>query len=63
MAQWDAIRTKATTCQSTRELISQDTFAFLWESDDDINGHAAIFKRSSLEKDQKEQLKHRASIR
>ena len=28
MASWDATRTKATTCQSTRELIPQDTFAF-----------------------------------
>ena len=31
-------------CQSTQELILQDVFAFLWESDDDRNGHAVIFE-------------------
>ena len=32
------------TCQSTQELIPHDIFAFSWESDDDRNGHAAIFE-------------------
>ena len=32
------------TCQSTQELTLPDIFAFLWETDDDRNGHAAIFE-------------------
>ena len=32
------------TCQSTQELIPQDIFAFHGKSDDDRNGHAAMFE-------------------
>ena len=41
------------TCQSTQELIPQDIFAYLWESDDDRNGHAAILEVKFWQKDRK----------
>ena len=31
------------TCQATQGEIPQDVCAFLWESDDDRNGHTATF--------------------
>ena len=43
LLQWDAIRAEAMICQFTPELIHQDIFDFLWESDvGDSNGHAAF---------------------
>ena len=45
MAKWDTIRAEAMVCQSTPELIHQDFFRLVWESDvDNRNGHAAIFE-------------------
>ena len=52
-------------CQFTPELIHLDIFdGALWESDvGNRNGHAAIFEVKCGKKKQKEQLKHRASVR
>ena len=56
------IRAEAMTCQSTPEMDSSGYIRLLWESDDDRNGHAAIFE-VKFGKRQKEQPQNRASDR
>ena len=48
------------TSQSTRELIPSSGYVrFLWESDDDRNGHAAIFEVKFGKKEEREATESR----
>ena len=44
MALWDVIEAEAMTCQFHARIDPSGYVRLLWESEDDRNGHAAIFE-------------------